>query len=144
MTREDNGSDRRGRFGGEVTTRDNSEARRCLQDEFDQSGVPRKALADYVANGDESLFSKMVNGARPFDISELDKLPRERVIGWMKRYGREVVGAQVRDLEHAELTEELHALVDRIVVVSQMARRVGKPQQLKAELAGKESGRKAG
>lgn len=132
MPRPDNRVDSGGRGAASVTTPDNSGARRCLVDEINQSGVPRKVFADAIANGDESLFSKMVGGSRPFDLDDFDNLPRETRMKWMKRYGREVIGAQVRDLDVAELNEELLALVDRIATVRRLTEIVGKPHTAKA------------
>lgn len=101
-------------------------ARAAMQTEIEQSGVPRKVLAGEVANGDESLFSKMVGGTRPFDLNALDALPRPLVVAWLKRYGAQI-GVKVADIEPAELTERLLTLVDELASVARLSRIVGKP-----------------
>lgn len=143
MPRPDNRSDSACQREGVLTTRDNSQARSCLRDEINESGVPRKAFADLVASGDESLFSKMVAGGRPFDLADFDNLPRELRVKWMQRYGREVLGVQVREMEPAELNAELLALVERIAAVHRLAQSVGKPQPAKASMRGQEEKRAA-
>lgn len=123
-----------GRPGGAVTSSDKPDVRTChrgartaLQAEIETSGVPRKVLAGEVANGDESLFSKMVGGTRPFDLGALDLLPRPLVVAWLKRYGAQV-GVKVTDVEPAEVTERLLALVDELGTVARLAKILsGKP-----------------
>lgn len=102
-------------------------ARAALKDVIDTSGVPRKALAGEVSNGDESLFSKQLGGTRAFDLGALDLLPRPLVVAWLKRYGDQV-GVKVTDVEPAEVTERLLALVDELGTVARLAKILsGKP-----------------
>lgn len=103
----------------------------CLVHEIDGNQQPRKALADECGKK-EQQFSKMLAGA--FRLVDFDKLPREIQVGWMKRYGREVLGVTVREIEPAELNEELLALVDRLVNNRRLSARVGRPVQAKKDL----------
>jgi hypothetical protein len=105
----------------------------CLVIEIDAHQKPRKALADDCGKT-EQAFSKMTGGTQAFGLDDFERLPRDLQVKWMQRYGREFLGVTVREIEPAELNEELLGLVDRIVTVRRLAARVGRPTQAKAEL----------
>ena len=105
----------------------------CLNAEIDAHPLPRKAIADECDKSEQS-FSKMTAGTQAFGLDDFERLPRDLQVKWMQRYGREVLGVTVRDIEPAELNEELLGLVDRIVTVRRLAARVGRPVAAKAEL----------
>jgi len=110
-----------------------SAALSCLIAEIDAHPLPRKAIADECGKS-EQTFSKMTAGTQAFGLDDFERLPRDLQVKWMQRYGREVLGVNVRDLDPAELNEELLALVDRMVIVRRIAAQVGRPVQAKASL----------
>lgn len=125
-----------------TTTEDKSLVTTCrrtaldaMRAEVDLSGVPKKAIASEVCDGDEPLFSKKLAGApgRPFSLDDLDKLPRPIVVAWLKRYGL-AVGVKVVDLEPGEVTERLLMLVDELATVAKLSRIVGRPRPAKVKL----------
>jgi hypothetical protein len=117
-----------------VTTRDKSVARRCLQQVIAESGIAQKALAiDVLGRDDEPMFSKMVGGTRPFDINDLCALPRPVLVAWVKRFCREMGLTEPRELELAELTDDLLTQIERLFSIAKLAR-LGKARQMKARL----------
>lgn len=114
----------------------------CLVAEIDAHPLPRKALADECEKT-ESTFSKMTAGTQAFGLEDFGRLPRDLQVKWMQRYGREFLGVTVREIEPAELNEELLALVDRIATVRRMTAQVGRPKAAKAELGQRKESRAA-
>lgn len=105
-----------------------------LRTVVDTSGVPRKALAADVCDGDEPLLSKKLAGApgRPFSLDDLDALPAVVVRAWMTRYGA-THGLKVSAVDPVEVTEQLLDAVEQLNTLAKLARIVaGKP--LKAKL----------
>jgi hypothetical protein len=122
--------------GFDTTAREgNSVALRCLNDTIAAftERLPRKVLAAEVG-ASEQTFSKMTGGKQAFGLKEFELLPRSIQVDFMERYGREVLGLQVRDLAPAEINAELLALVDQMVATRRLSQLVGKAQPAKAEL----------
>lgn len=117
-----------------ATSPANSVARPCLQTEVDRSGLPRKAIAqDVLGRNDESQFSKMVSGGRPFDLDDLDRLPRPVLVAFVKRYCAALGLTVPRELELAEVTDDLLTHIERLFQIAKLAR-VGKATAAKAHL----------
>lgn len=92
-------------------------ARDCLREEVETSGLKKGALAQDVCDGEETTFSKMLAGTRPFDVGLLDALPYPVRIAWLKRYAQEN-GLHVREVDLLEQAEQLIAqfrLIERAV-----------------------------
>lgn len=109
-------------------------ARENLQAVVDTSGIPRKALAADVCDGDEPLFSKKLAGTpgRPFDLDDLDRLPRAVRVAWLQRMCAAAGLTVPRELDLPELTEQLLAHIDEVATLAKLARVVGKAGTVKA------------
>lgn len=100
-------------------------ARPCLHDAVNQSGVARKVLACEICGGDEPLLSKKMAGGptgRPFDLDDLDRLPREVLIDWLKRMCVASGLTPPRELELHEISERILNQADAIVTLIRLAR----------------------
>lgn len=121
---------------GRRASHGNSIALACLNAEIDgfQRRMPRKALAA-ECDKSEQTFSKMTAGTQAFGITDLERLPRDLQVAWMKSYGKEL-GLTVRDIDPGEVHEQLYALVDQLATVARLGRIVatGKHATVKAEL----------
>lgn len=116
------------------TTHDKPVGRSCLRDELEQSGVPKKVFAFAVlARDDEAQFSKMVAGTRPFDVDDLERLPREQLVGFLRRYCHALGLTTPRERDLAELSDDLLTQIDRVAQLVKLLR-VRKPAAVKAEL----------
>lgn len=100
-------------------------ARPCLHDAVNQSGVARKVLATDICGGDEPLLSKKMAGGptgRPFDLDDLDRLPREVLVDWLKRMCAASGLTPPRELELHEISERILIQADAIVTLIRLAR----------------------
>jgi hypothetical protein len=111
-----------------ATTEANSLVRSCpssrqtMQQVLDTSSTPRKAIAaEVLGRDDESQFSKMVGGTRPFDLDHLDRMPRaERVDFLIRRC--ELEGLEVRDPDIVQVAYEVVDLFDQIAAAARRMR----------------------
>lgn len=105
-----------------------------LNEVIDGNRLPRKALADDIGKT-EQAFSKMTAGVQSFGLDDFGKLPRDLQIAFWKRYGREVLGLEVREIDHGQLVEEFYELVERMGRLAQLSRVVtGKAPMAKVEM----------
>lgn len=105
-------------------------SREALQTVIDRSDIPRKSMAADVCDGDEQMFSKKVAGVpgRPFDLDDIDRLPRAVLVAWLQRRCAAAGLTAPREMELPELTEQLLSRVDEIASLARLARVVtGKP-----------------
>lgn len=111
-----------------------SVARGILRDVIDEALEGRQGFAQLVTNGDESLLSKKLNGVggRDFGLGDLERLPRDRQVQWLKRYGK-LLGVKVTDIDHAEIAEEVMAMVERLSAMAKLWQ-VTRPTPVKAAL----------
>ena len=106
----------------------------CLNDAIDSTRdmAYRKALAADLGKS-ESTFSKMTNGLQAFGLDDFEQLPRDLQVKWMKRYGKDVLGLNVYEMDQAAIADELLQAIDRIQGLAKLAR-LGKATPAKAEL----------
>lgn len=103
---------------------------------IDMSGIQRKAIARDVCHGDESMLSKKLAGVpgRPFDLDDIDKLPRAVMVPWLQRMCA-LNGLTVpRELDLPELTEQLLSRIDEIASLAKLSRVVAGGANVKARL----------
>lgn len=116
-------------FAEAVATREDNDlvtscqrlARPSLQGVVDRSAIAQKVLAQSVCNGDEPMLSKKLAGGRPFDLDDLDNLPRGILVEWLKVFGARI-GVRVTDLDPGEVTERLLELIAEVARQADLAR----------------------
>lgn len=103
-------------------------SRAALQAVIDRSDIQRKVMAAEVCAGDESMFSKKVAGAvgRTFDLDDLDRLPRAIRVEWLQRMCVADGLTAPRELDAAELSEQLLTRVDELASLAKLARVITK------------------
>lgn len=95
----------------------------CLNAAIDQSGIPRKVLAEDFVGVGEAQFSKLAHSAA---IDLIDKLPDEIVLEWLRRMGK-TRAFEVRALKIHELDAQLLELLDRIQLTMRVRKRRSRP-----------------
>jgi hypothetical protein len=122
-----------------------SQALAVLNETIDGNRIPRKALADEIGVT-EQTFSKMAAGTQAFGIDAVGRLPRDVQVAFWKRYGKDVLGLEVREITNTELAQDIvdgfHELFKRI----ERAELLGAVtlKQVKSDLPAREPARKAG
>ena len=91
----------------------------CLAEAIDRAPVPRKVLADDAALTEQQL-SKVLAGAQGIPAGLFDSLPLPVLVDFLRRYGLPR-GIDVRELEPAELTEQVIEAARHLVQVATLA-----------------------